>query len=136
MTKRLAACSCGQLHLSIEGKPSRISVGHCLECQRRTGAVFSSQARFRRDQITITGQATPWRRDAESGNGMTFYFCPTCRSTVYFEGQGFPGLIAVSIGNFADPNFPPPNIAVWEDSRHPWVIFPPDTPPKRFGKQG
>ena len=38
MTTRHAACSCGQLHLVIEGEPARISMCHCLECQRRTGA--------------------------------------------------------------------------------------------------
>jgi hypothetical protein len=45
MTRR-ATCSCGQLHLTIEGEPSRIAMCHCLECQRRTGAVISNQARF------------------------------------------------------------------------------------------
>jgi hypothetical protein len=35
---RHAACNCGQLHLTIEGEPSRIAMCHCLECQRRTGA--------------------------------------------------------------------------------------------------
>ncbi len=35
---RRAACSCGQLRLTIEGEPSRIAMCHCLECQRRTGA--------------------------------------------------------------------------------------------------
>jgi len=102
MTTRRAACSCGQLQLTIEGEPSRISMCHCLECQRRTGAAISNQARFR----------------------------------VYWEGEGFPGYVAVAIGNFADPNFPAPTIAVWEESRHPWVSLPPDTPPKRVAKQG
>ena len=46
MTTRRAACSCGQLHLTIEGEPSRISMCHCLECQRRTGAAISNQARL------------------------------------------------------------------------------------------
>jgi hypothetical protein len=103
MTRR-AACSCGQLHLTIEGEPSRISMCHCLECQRRTGAVISNQARFRREQVTFAGKATEWMRTAESGNALTFHFCPTCGSTVYWEGEGFPGYVAVAIGNFADPN--------------------------------
>ena len=115
MTTRRAACSCGQLHLTIEGEPLRISMCHCLECQRRTGAVISNQARFRRDQVTFAGQATTWTRTAESGNALTFHFCPTCGSTVYWEGEGFPGYVAVAIGNFADPNFPAPSIAVWEE---------------------
>ena len=43
---------------------------------------------------------------------------------------------AVAIGSFGDPNFPAPTIAVWEESRHPWVSLLPDTPPKRMAKQG
>ena len=82
------------------------------------------------------GQAATWMRTAESGNALTFHFCPTCGSTVYWEGEGFPGYVAVAIGNFADSNFPAPTIAVWEESRHPWVSLPVDTPPKRVAKQG
>ena len=69
MTRR-ATCSCGQLHLTIEGEPSRISMCHCLECQHRTGAVISNQARFRREQVTFGGKATVWTRTAESGNAL------------------------------------------------------------------
>jgi hypothetical protein len=136
MTTRHAACSCGQLHLSIEGEPSRISLCHCLECQRRTGAILGTQARFHRDQVTFAGQATAWKRKAESGNELTFHFCPTCGSTVYWEGTGFPESIAVSIGAFADPSFPAPTIEVWEESRHTWLTLPTDTPRNRFAKQG
>ena len=135
MTIRRAACSCGQLQLAIEGEPTRISMCHCLECQRRTGAVISNQARFRREQVTFAGKSTAWMRTAESGNALTFHFCPTCGSTVYWEGEGFPGYVAVAIGSFADPSFPAPTIAVWEESRHPWVLLPADTPPRRVPKQ-
>ena len=99
MTSRRAACSCGQLHLTIAGEPVRISMCHCLECQRRTGAVLSNQARFPRDQITFAGKATAWTRMAESGNKLTFHFCPICGSTVYWENEGFPGIVAIAIGN-------------------------------------
>jgi hypothetical protein len=90
MTAQRAACSCGQLHLTIEGEPVRISMCHCLECQRRTGAVLSNQARFAREQITFAGTATEWTRTAASGNALTFRFCPVCGSTVYWTGEGFP----------------------------------------------
>ena len=103
---RHAACSCGQLRLTITGESSRISMCHCLECQRRTGAVISNQARFRREQVTIAGKDTAWMRTAESGNALTFHFCPTCGSTVYWEGEGFPADVAVAIGSFADPTPP------------------------------
>ena len=135
MTTRQAACNCGQLRLSIEGEPVRISMCHCLECQRRTGAVISNQARFRREQVTVSGTATEYRRAGDSGNALVFRFCPKCSSTVYWEGESFPGLVAVAIGTFADPNFPAPTVSVWEETRHPWVSLPPDTPPRRVAKQ-
>ena len=109
---------------------------HCLECQRRTGAVISNQARFRREQVTFAGKATTWMRTAESGSALTFYFCPICGSTVCCEGEGFPGYVAVAIGTFADPNFPPPTISVWEECRHPWISSPSDPATKRAAKQG
>ena len=136
MTIRRAACSCGQLHLAIEGEPARVSMCHCLECQRRTGAVISNQARFRPEQITVSGQTTAWKRKAESGNAVTFHFCPTCGSTVFWESEGFAGFIAVAIGSFADPDFPAPTIAVWEQSRHPWAVVPPHLPPDAVTRRG
>ena len=125
-TTRRAACSCGQLSLAIEGEPARVSMCHCLECQRRTGAVSSNQARFLREQITFVGQATAWTRSSASGNALTFRFCPVCGSTVYWEGESFPGLVAVAIGTFADPNFPAPAVSVWEETRHSWMPSPAD----------
>jgi hypothetical protein len=109
---------------------------HCLECQRRTGAVVSNQARFRREQIAFAGTATEWTRSSDSGNALTFRFCPVCGSTVYWTGEGFPDLVAVAIGTFADPSFPPPTVSVWEQCRHPWVSPPSDPSPKRAAKQG
>jgi hypothetical protein len=136
MATRRADCSCGQLSLTIEGEPTRIAMCHCLECQRRTGAVISNQARYAREQVTVAGRSTAWTRTAESGNVLTFHFCPVCGSTVYWEGQGFPGMIAVAVGAFADPTFPPPVIAVWEETRHLWVELPPGVPATRVAKQG
>ena len=136
MVIRHAACSCGQLHLTIEGEPSRIAMCHCLACQRRTGAAISNQARYRREQVTFAGESMEWMRTADSGHAMNYHFCPTCGSTVFWENDGFPGQVMVAIGNFADPNFPAPTMAVWAESRHPWISLPPGTPPKRVAKQG
>ncbi len=129
MTTRRAQCNCGQLHLTCEGEPVRVSMCHCLECQRRTGGVFGNQARFGREQITsISGHSTGFTRLSDSGNSVTFQFCPVCGSTVYWEAEGFPGLIAVAAGSFADPAFPAPKHSVWEKRRHSWVEVLGDMP--------
>jgi len=119
MTSRVASCSCGQLRLTCEGEPVRISICHCLECQKRTGAVFSTQARFPRELVTTEGRAMQWTRRGDSGQSATFSFCPVCGSTVYWE---IPGFVAVAVGAFADPSFPPPHVSVYEERRHPWAL--------------
>jgi len=126
MTTRRAACSCGQLTLAAEGEPIRISMCHCLACQRRTGSVFGAQARFPRDKVHIEGRSTEYVRTAESGNPITFHFCPVCGSTVYYLLDQIPEAIAVPIGAFADPAFPAPKVSVYEERRHPWAGIPAD----------
>ncbi len=126
MTTRRAACSCGQLTLAAEGEPIRISMCHCLACQRRTGSVFGAQARFPRDKVSIEGRSTQYVRTAESGNPITFHFCPECGSTVYYLLHQLPEAIAIPIGAFADPAFPAPKVSIYEARRHPWAGIPAD----------
>lgn len=121
MTGRPAACSCGALRLTCTGEPVRISICHCLECQKRTGSVFAAQARFPRAQVRIEGASAQWRRTGDSGTTATFHFCPICSSIVYWEMSAMPEFLAVAIGAFADPAFPPPSVSVYEERMHAWV---------------
>lgn len=69
MTTREAACGCGQLRITCEGEPVRISVCHCLDCQRRTGSPFGFSTHYPRGQVTsIEGRASRFVRTADSGN--------------------------------------------------------------------
>jgi len=84
--------------------------------------VFGNQAFFKRQQITsITGETTQFARLSDTGRSVSFRFCPVCGSTVYWEFKEAPDFIAVAIGAFADPNFPPPRVSVYEARMHPWV---------------
>ena len=89
---RQAACACGKLSLICEGEPVRISVCHCLECQRRTGSIFGAQAWFPRDRVTkSTKGAARFVRVADSGKNIVFHFCPDCGSTLFWEPAGLTG---------------------------------------------
>jgi hypothetical protein len=122
MTSRRASCCCGQLHLTCEGEPIRVSICHCLACQQRTGSVFGTQARYHRDRVTIEGRATEYVRIGDEGNEIIFRFCPVCGSTVYWQLSGDPELIAVAVGAFADPQFPAPQRSVYNTRRHAWAV--------------
>jgi hypothetical protein len=122
MSKQHAQCSCRQLRATAEGEPVRISMCHCLACQRRTGSVFGAQARFPAELVRIEGRSTEYVRISDEGEPRSFFFCPDCGATVYYWTD--PALIAIPLGAFADPTFPPPRISVWESRRHPWVSVP------------
>ena len=124
MTTRHASCNCGQLSVTCTGDPVRISMCHCIACQKRTGSVFGVQARFPRDNVDIKGRATEFVRIADSGNEVASYFCPTCGTTLYWQLSGFPNLMAVAVGALDEPGFPPPRHSVYERHRHGWAMHP------------
>lgn len=102
----------------------RISVCHCLACQRRTGSAFGAQARFPKEKVRTSGRSTEFSRIADSGNRIIFSFCPDCGATVHYRLEQFPDLLAVPLGAFADPGFPAPRFSVYEARKHAWVDIP------------
>ena len=122
MQERVATCRCGRVQAVCVGDPVRVSVCHCLDCQRRSGSAFAAQARWPDAQVTLSGATKTWVRVADSGHQATYRFCRDCGSTVAYEVEGWPGLTAVPIGAFADPTFPPPKFSVYEHRKHPWTL--------------
>ena len=121
MTTRTATCRCGQLRAECVGEPIRVSVCHCLACQKRSGSAFAAQARWPDAQITISGKSSSWVRTADSGRKITYRFCPNCGSTLAYAIEGTSGITAIPLGAFADPTFPSPRFSVYEHRKHRWV---------------
>jgi hypothetical protein len=124
MVEREASCNCGELQLVAEGEPIRVTVCHCLACQRRTGSAFGFQARFPRERVRANGEFSEYVRISDEGEPRTYHFCPKCGATLYYVLESAPDVVAVPIGAFGDPNFPTPKISIWESRKHDWVQLP------------
>lgn len=122
MTSRVATCTCGSLVARTEGEPLRVSVCHCLDCQRRSGSAFAAQARFPEENVRIEGATREYVREGSDGSA-TFSFCPNCGVTVFYRRTAEPGRVAIPIGTFADPGFPPPSVSVFHERQHPWLTL-------------
>ncbi|WP_246623795.1 GFA family protein [Sphingomonas colocasiae] len=124
------------------GEPIKVSLCHCLDCQRRTGSLFSVAAFFLKDQARPAGgPAKVFRRGSASGFDVDFHFCGECGSSLWWEPQRMPDRVGVAVGAFADPGFPMPEQAVWCDERHRWLELPDaiaghDRSPARGGQGG
>lgn len=123
MTVRVATCRCGQLRAACTGEPVRVSICHCLECQKRTGSAFAAQARWPDERLELTGTFSEWSRVGDSGTRATYRFCANCGATVAYVNEGMPGVTAIPVGAFADPAFPSPSFSVYEERKHPWVAI-------------
>ncbi len=122
MPTHLAECRCGLVTARCEGEPVRVSVCHCLACQRRSGSAFSAQVRFATEAVTITGEVRVFERRADSGNMIRDRFCPACGSTIAYLLEDQPELTAVPLGAFVDPAFSrQPRFSVYERRKHAWV---------------
>ena len=123
MATREAACHCGQLRLDVEGDPFRVSLCHCLACQRRTGSAFGMQAGFRPDQVQVVGRYRDHARISDEADRKehVFHFCPDCGSTVFYRE---PDVVVIMVGSFADPTFPPPVESGYDSRRHHWMVLP------------
>ena len=127
MESRSAKCHCGRLELICTGEPIRISMCHCLECQRRTGSAFSVAIFYEREKVRVAGEAAEtYVRDSASGYSVTFHFCRRCGSNVWWEPARMPRLIGVALGALEDPSFPAPEQSVWTQHKHPWLHLPAD----------
>jgi hypothetical protein len=121
--RRKARCSCGQLSITTEGEPVKISACHCRECQRRTGSAFGVAVFFDREKVAVSGASNSYTRAGDSGRSIEFRFCPACGSTVFWIPEFRKDLVAVALGCFDEPSSLVPTQSVYEESRLRWVGF-------------
>jgi hypothetical protein len=123
--ERTGCCHCGSLRVTVSGEPTIVTVCHCRACQRRTGAVMHSGVYFTKSQVQIEGPEKIYTRDVEGvQRTISFHFCPTCGSSVYWHLDLRPDHYGIAIGAFADPEFPLPTLSIWEQTKHPWIDLP------------
>jgi hypothetical protein len=123
---RTAECACGAFKVKVEGEPLMVAACNCTQCQKRTGNVFAVGAYFPKDSVeVVSGAFQTFNRSGDQGTTWSIHFCPTCGSSIFWEGPFFPGVRGVAVGCFADPNFPAPQFAAFTETQHSWVSFPP-----------
>ena len=65
----------------------------CDACQRHTGTAFHIGASYPKHRVRLDGERKLYERDADNGHRIRFHFCPTCGSTLFWEGGPRPFMI-------------------------------------------
>ncbi len=119
-------CLCGSVRYRAKGRPARVSVCHCTDCQRRTGSAFAVVAHFKDEYLEISGGplSTYEYRSGESDRWVRLEFCPRCGTTVALTSEQSPGGRTVPGGTFDEPAWLTIERHVWTRSGVPWMVYP------------
>lgn len=103
-TTRSGRCFCGKVCVTLTGAPTAVSICHCVNCRKLSGAPFTAQALVKGTQVEV-------RRDEgvdelvgfASSPAVERFRCPECLSPVYASlNKGKMAAVPLSILNGGD----------------------------------
>jgi hypothetical protein len=121
-------CLCGAVSFTINAAPIATGQCHCKDCQRISGTGHVSLARFRAEDVALTGPTASYAVTADSGNINTRHFCPKCGSRVFGENSAASGVMNISVGCIDDNSWFVPGRVVYAKDRPTWDVTSTDIP--------
>ena len=122
MNERVSGgCLCGAVRYEANPVTDSAYYCHCRDCQvgsssAFTVAVYSDEKDFR----LTSGVLSTYSKTADSGRRIDRKFCDTCGTPLIWTGEGFPGVVLVSLSSLDEPEAFPPVHEGWTDSAVSW----------------
>ena len=100
-------CLCGDVRYRTTAEPVRVTICHCMFCQRLTGSAYLVEPIFRRKDVIFDGTAakTYDHRSDSSQKRATLNFCGRCATSICLDLERFPDILGLCGGTFDDPNW-------------------------------
>lgn len=112
-------CQCGEIRYELARAPDRVSICHCRDCQRSSGAPMMCWALMPKDVLKITaGQPKVINSSGDSFR----QFCGNCGTGLFFVNETIlPGIVDVQTVTLDDPAAFPPATQYQTAERIPWA---------------
>jgi hypothetical protein len=119
-------CMCGEVRYRCEAEPGMTYYCHCEDCRRGSGSAFHVGLGVSKDAVTVLkGEPKSFRKEADSGRGITRVFCPTCGSPLFTYPDVWPDIVMIKAGSVDEPELFEPNIEIYTDSKVSWAQISP-----------
>lgn len=109
-------CYCGAVRIKLSGAPYRVGLCHCLDCRKKTGALFNAFAIYPADSLSVTGKTATHRLRLD----YACHFCPGCASPIYQRKDGSDEA-EIFLGTLDEPNRLAPSYELWTVRRESWL---------------
>jgi hypothetical protein len=127
-------CQCDAIAYEAEIDPERVTVCHCVDCQKFSGAPFRLSAPARAEDLKVLrGAPKVYVKTAESGNRRAQGFCGDCGSAIYSADAEGAKVYMLRVGAMAERNALPPRRQIWCEAALDWARDLLDLP--KIGKQ-
>ncbi|KAI5273066.1 hypothetical protein E4T47_03713 [Aureobasidium subglaciale] len=94
------SCMCGEVHYEYTGEPAVTALCHCTDCQKWTGAAYTSNVVVPRKSFNVTkGKPKDYDAVGASGKINKHWFCSNCGSSLYTELEIMPDMTCVKSGS-------------------------------------
>ena len=118
-----AACACGAIAMSVEGRVASMLLCSCTDCQRASGTGHSTVALVPANSVTVSGTPKSFDRPSDSGATFTRFFCPDCGTPLYGQSSRAPDMRMIPVGFFAGQNdWFEPNQLIFARSQQEWDL--------------
>jgi hypothetical protein len=97
---------------------------HCTDCQKISGSAYSVNNVVSGQDFKVTGGSPKvYTKTADSGKKISSYFCGDCGSTLYRDGENFPGMKIVKVGVLGGETLEEsrPNVELFAPTRPGWI---------------
>lgn len=111
-------CFCKNVRYAIDDGEYLSVDCHCTMCRRIHAAPYVTWIVVPVDKFRYTSGQT---HDLKSSENGTRYFCPLCGGHVACVNIEHAEIIDIPIGSLDYPNAMPPSMAVYSDTRLPWL---------------
>ncbi len=119
---RTAACACGAVSVAATGEPSRNLLCSCSDCRRLAGTAFNWSCYWPEEAVKTTGTVRSFRRASQGDRSLTYSFCPTCGTTMWWHADFAPAMIGLPGAGFQGPPIARPDQAYWTEGRPDWAL--------------
>lgn len=131
-----ASCACGDVKVSLSGKPITMLLCSCRDCQMATGTGHAALAVMRKSDVVLEGETRGFDKTANSGNRITRNFCPSCGTPIIGESTHFPELRMLPVGLFGDTPWFAPGAVIFHRTHNHWDVLPENIPAYETYKEG
>lgn len=119
-------CQCGAIAFELVGEPKLVSLCHCTDCRRSSGAPVMGWAEYAEDKYAVT-KGTP-KSINSSGTAMRS-FCRDCGTGLTYRNQEIlPDVVEVALGTIDDADKLTPSMQIVTAERLGWMAHLQDIP--------